>query len=259
MLEGPSRQETGLPAFYEERLRILRRPQGGGGGNRTRVRRQCPRSSPGAACYEISRPQRSHRQVADGLSHLGVPVAPVTWATSSGSLDDARNRVESYPGLTDFGARSGGEGEVGALGVGTYGFAWSVDEITMHPRPASPGTTTIVETDHPLCSCQPPDRIGEPPRSCRSSVRHNAGPVAPIPGRGPRRPVRPHRPGPTTPPHPASSPHQVPPPPPPPPPPADPPPLEPLEGSGAVKESPAAFAKPAKVSDRSPAPDQNAP
>jgi hypothetical protein len=40
-------------------------------------------------------------------------------------------------------ARSGGEGEVGALGIGTYGFARSVDEITVRPRPASPGSTII--------------------------------------------------------------------------------------------------------------------
>lgn len=44
----------------------------------------------------------------------------MTSDVSSGFLDDARNRVGSYPGLTDFGARSGGEGEVGALGIGTY-------------------------------------------------------------------------------------------------------------------------------------------
>lgn len=79
----------------------------------------------------------------------------MTWATSSGSLDDARNRDESIPGLTDFEARSGGEGEVGALGIGTYWFARSVNEITVRPRPASPGSTITVETDHPLCSCQP--------------------------------------------------------------------------------------------------------
>jgi hypothetical protein len=67
--------------------------------------------------------------------------------TSSGSLVDARIRVESVPGLTDFVARSGGEGEVGALGIGTYWFAESVREITLHPLPASPGNTTVVETD----------------------------------------------------------------------------------------------------------------
>jgi len=71
----------------------------------------------------------------------------MTRTTSSGSLDDARNWSESYPRLTDFRTRSGGECEVGAVGIGTYWFAGSVDEITLHPRPASPGSTTIVETD----------------------------------------------------------------------------------------------------------------
>lgn len=69
--------------------------------------------------------------------------------------------AEAVPGLTDFEARSGGEGEVGASVIGTYWFAQSVDEMTVHPRPASPEPTTVVETDHPLCSCQwPPSRRG---------------------------------------------------------------------------------------------------
>ena len=46
-------------------------------------------------------------------------------------------------------ARSGGEGEVGALGVGTYWFVRSVDEMTVRPRPASPDQPTNVETDRP--------------------------------------------------------------------------------------------------------------
>ena len=58
--------------------------------------------------------------------------------------------AEAVPGLTDFGARSGGEGEVGASVIGTYWFAQGVDEMTAHPRPASPEPTTVVETDHPL-------------------------------------------------------------------------------------------------------------
>ena len=68
--------------------------------------------------------------------------------------------AEAVPGLTDFGARSGGEGEVGASVIGTYWFAQSVDEMTAHPRPASPEPTTVVETDHPLWSCPPRRRGG---------------------------------------------------------------------------------------------------
>ena len=37
--------------------------------------------------------------------------------------------AEALPGLTDFEARSGGEGEVGASVIGTYWFAQSVDEM----------------------------------------------------------------------------------------------------------------------------------
>ena len=61
--------------------------------------------------------------------------------------------AEALPGLTDFEARSGDEGEVGASVIGTYWFAQSVDEMTVHPRPASPEPMTVVETDHPLWSC----------------------------------------------------------------------------------------------------------
>jgi len=39
---------------------------------------------------------------------------------SSGSLNDASYRDESNPGLTDFEARLGSEGEVGAIRIGTY-------------------------------------------------------------------------------------------------------------------------------------------
>ena len=46
------------------------------------------------------------------------------------------------------------EGEVGlgrdsALGIGTYCFACVVNEISMHPRPASHSHADNVETDHP--------------------------------------------------------------------------------------------------------------
>ena len=48
--------------------------------------------------------------------------SPVTLRLSDGasSLDDARVRVGSTPGLTDYRARLSSEGEVGALSIGTY-------------------------------------------------------------------------------------------------------------------------------------------
>lgn len=64
-------------------------------------------------------------------------------------LNDARIRIGITYGLTDYRARLGSEGEVSALGFGTYCFAGSVDEITLHPRPASRGFTGAVETDQP--------------------------------------------------------------------------------------------------------------
>ena len=64
--------------------------------------------------------------------------------------NDARHSSESNYWLTDFGARSGGEGEIGALVLGTYEFAEGVNEITLPPRPASLRRAGAVETDHPL-------------------------------------------------------------------------------------------------------------
>src|SRR6478735_9940640 len=55
----------------------------------------------------------------------------------------------AYSGQRTSKTRSGGECEVGALGIGTYWFARIVIEITVRPRPASPGSTITVETDHP--------------------------------------------------------------------------------------------------------------
>ena len=79
--------------------------------------------------------------------------------------------AEAVPGLTDFGARSGGEGEVGASVIGTYWFAQGVDEMTAHPRPASPEPTTVVETDHPLWSCQLSPAIQKATGTCPHADR----------------------------------------------------------------------------------------
>ena len=89
--------------------------------------------------------------------------------------------AEAVPGLTDFEARSGGEGEVGASVIGTYWFAQSVDEMTAHPRPASPEPTTVVETDHPLWSCHPEARayalLTEPQQPSRTASQHTSVPL----------------------------------------------------------------------------------
>jgi hypothetical protein len=82
-------------------------------------------------------------------SLFSVPSGPATGPSGSGLLADVSYRAEGTPGLTDHRARSGGEGEVGALCVGTYWFATRIYEITSPTRPASPGTTSTVETCHP--------------------------------------------------------------------------------------------------------------
>jgi hypothetical protein len=123
---------------------------GGGGGNRTRVRQRGTKTSPGAVCCGLSQPRRSRRRVAEpGSVTVGVASGPVTGPSASGPLVDASDRAEGEPGLTEFHTRSGGEGELGARCIGTYCFATMVDEIASPPRPASPGTTSDVETCHP--------------------------------------------------------------------------------------------------------------
>ena len=90
---------------------------------------------------------------------MSVGAAPPTWATPSGSLDDARHRAGSNSradGLKVQAAISGSENVVGAILFGTYWFARIVNELSAHPRLASLRSTTTVETDHPLLSFQPP-------------------------------------------------------------------------------------------------------
>ncbi len=123
--ESNPRPSLGLHAFSGRSLRIR--------SARLRPLSQTPKST--SPAWEKSRTASRRRRAAR-------------------SLDDARNRVGITHGLTDYRARcSGSEGEVSALGVGTYGCAGSVDEITLHPRPASRGFAGDVETDHPrACS-----------------------------------------------------------------------------------------------------------
>jgi len=106
------------------------------------------------SALEFLGPRASADTFADRPSRLKVPLVPSTRTSSSGTLDDASYRVERSPGLTDFEARLSSEGEVVARRFGNYWFEGIVNEISPHPRPASPEATTTVETDQPLCSCQ---------------------------------------------------------------------------------------------------------
>jgi hypothetical protein len=95
-----------------------------------------------------------HESPSRAQSLFDLVADPVTGSLTSGFLADVSYRVESKPWLTEFAARSGGEGEFGARVIGTYWFAMMVYEITSPSRPASPGSTYNVEACHPLCSCQ---------------------------------------------------------------------------------------------------------
>ena len=131
------------------------RMSGGDGGNRTPVRRWCNRTSPGAVRSRVSQPRHLTRTRTPTGSAACMFQGPRQRRTSAvASWMTPGTGAEALPGLTDLGARSGGEGEVGASVIGTYWFAQSVNEMTARPRPASPEPTTVVETDHPLWSCQ---------------------------------------------------------------------------------------------------------
>ena len=154
---------------------------GGGGGNRTRVRQRGTRTSPGAVRCGFSQPRRSRGRVAEpGSVTVHVASSPVTGLSASGPLVDASDRAEGLPGLTDLHTRSGGEGERGArFSIGTYFVATMVDEITSPPRPASPGTTTDVETCHPLEGGLSAGITGQGPRPSSILADRRPGPDGP--------------------------------------------------------------------------------
>ena len=71
-------------------------------------------------------------------------------------LADARHRAEGTPGLTACSRYLGSEGVGALIGIGAYWCAGpGFRDHPSHPRPASPGSTSEVETIHPLCSCAP--------------------------------------------------------------------------------------------------------
>ena len=71
-------------------------------------------------------------------------------------LADARVRAEGTPGLTACSRYLGSEGVGALIGIGAYWCAGpGFRDHPSHPRPASPGSTSEVETIHPLCSCAP--------------------------------------------------------------------------------------------------------
>ena len=75
---------------------------------------------------------------------------PPTRVMPSGYLDDARVRDDSIPGLTDSITDQAARAKSVRLDSALIGLQRAFDEMTLHPRPASPVATHIVETDRPL-------------------------------------------------------------------------------------------------------------
>jgi hypothetical protein len=90
-------------------------------------------------------------------------------------LADARHRAEGTPGLTACSRYLGSESVGALIGIGAYWCAGpGFRDHPSHPRPASPGSTTEVETIHPLCSCASSLR-GRAPPAPRGSFRAHPG------------------------------------------------------------------------------------
>ena len=116
---GPTRLQHPNTAVGPGEKRAWPYSRSGGGGNRTRVQRCLVKPSPGAVRFASTRPRRSCEQVGvTGPATVSVPTNPV--AGIDGDPPDRRQGPgRRNPGLTDFHTRSGGEGEVSALRIGT--------------------------------------------------------------------------------------------------------------------------------------------
>src|SRR5215472_8445991 len=122
----------------------------GGGGDRTRVLQYITRTSPGAARCGFLSPGGLAGEPPPGSVAVWCPAHPRDRAERWILLTDARHRAGGSPGLTTSNSRSGREGEVSALNIGTCKVRSQVLRgYVRSPRPASPGSTTEVETLSP--------------------------------------------------------------------------------------------------------------
>ena len=103
----------------------------------------------------ISQPRRSRKQAADGLSRCQVSRLVPRPGQAVILLADARHRVEGIPGLTDLNSpQATSSRSVRDIVLALIGLRpQDLRGHNRNPRPASPGSTTEVETVHPLLSC----------------------------------------------------------------------------------------------------------
>jgi site-specific DNA recombinase len=102
-------------------------------------------------------------------SLLSVAADPVTGPLASGLLADVSYRAEGEPGLTEFTTRSGGEGELGLLHIGSHFFVtrFARSRHLLGPLPLHRRSTSKPVT--PLLSCGP--SLPASPPSPRSPFR----------------------------------------------------------------------------------------
>ena len=129
----------------------------GGAGNRTRVLCRFVRASPCAVHCASTRPRRSREQAGvTGPAAVGVPPwirgrpAAVSLLADAGEPGRRRPRADRHH------ARLGSEGDVAlTCSLGAYWFAATLKVVIRLHLHASPGSTSRVETVHPLVvGCQ---------------------------------------------------------------------------------------------------------
>jgi hypothetical protein len=162
----------GLGPRADTRLR-RRRPQAdehasGGGGNRTRVLRYITRASPGAACCAFLSPGGHAGKPPTGSVAVWCPAQTRDRTGRWILLADARHRAGGSPGLTTSNSRSGREGEVSALNVGTYWFA-----VTGLTRLCPQSSTRFPWINYQSRSLSPPVELSGDPHGRGRGLHHD--------------------------------------------------------------------------------------
>src|SRR5215472_12290290 len=165
----------------------------GGGGDRTRVLQYITRASPGAACSGFLSPGGLAGEPPPGSVAVGCPAYPRDRDERWILLTDARHRAGGAPGLTTSNSRQAARARCVRLTLALIELRSQVLRgYVRRPRPASPGSTTEVETNHPhvQLSGEPWDRCIPAFTTCSryplNARRPTRIPRNAVSGRGPR-------------------------------------------------------------------------
>jgi hypothetical protein len=119
----------------------------------------------GCSLLRFSQPRRSRKQDADRLSRCSMSRLAPRPGQAVILLADARHRVGGIPGLTASNSPQAARARSVRIGLALIDVrSQDFRGHNRNPRPASPGSTTEVETVHPLWSCAAgmPSAVYEP-------------------------------------------------------------------------------------------------